>query len=221
MIDSTVGSVSRSTPTLSAGRSARLAAALSALLNPTAVAVVLPVGIGAVTAGVTGALWGLVPAVFTGILPTMYARRLDRIAQQGHGGKSPRQLWVAFASLTVGLAVLILAGAPHAVLVANVGLLAVLLVITPITLLWDISIHAATIAGAAAFAVLALTPGAAATVGLALVVAVVGWSRLKLGKHQPTQVIAGTALGALACGLVYTVLADQFLSPSGGGRPVS
>ncbi|MGW5687206.1 hypothetical protein [Nonomuraea sp. NPDC003754] len=171
------------------------------------VAVALPLCIGACSAGLVGALWGLGDATFTGILPTLYAHRLGRAAKlSGHSGKHPRLLVFAFVSLTTGLAVLLLADAPRDVLVVNAGLLAVLLVLTPITLLWDISIHVATISGATALSLLLVQPGLYVGAGLVLSVASVGWSRVHRQEHKPTQVIAGAAAGALACSLVYVVM---------------
>jgi len=64
-----------------------------------------------------------------------------------------------------------------------------------VTLRWKISIHAASISEMGFFLVWGLGLSAAPAL---LVIPVVGWSRVKLRRHTPAQVIAGTGLGCLA-----------------------
>lgn len=97
-------------------------------------------------------------------------------------------LCTAFAWLTLGLL-----GAPPVVPLFALFSLIQLAVMAIITLMWQISIHAISISGAtvATGVLFGLLP-ALFTVPL---VVLVGAARLKLKRHTPAQVIAGTALG--------------------------
>ncbi len=64
-----------------------------------------------------------------------------------------------------------------------------------VTLRWKISIHAASISGMGFFLVWGFGLGA---VPALLAIPAVGWSRVKLRRHTPAQVLAGTGLGCLA-----------------------
>jgi membrane-associated phospholipid phosphatase len=75
-------------------------------------------------------------------------------------------------------------------------------VVLLITLRWKISIHAGSAAGSAT--VLALLYGAWA-LPLLLGVAVIGWSRVVLGKHSWAQVVAGALVSGLITLLVFQV----------------
>ncbi|BBE22868.1 hypothetical protein MN0502_17510 [Arthrobacter sp. MN05-02] len=99
----------------------------------------------------------------------------------------------ALVSITAGLALLVLLGAPWAVtgtvLCTVGGVLAVLVV----NLWWKLSAHAA-VATFVTLGTIALF-GAWAT-PLVLLPATVGWSRVELGAHTPAQVAAGCVVGA-------------------------
>lgn len=64
-----------------------------------------------------------------------------------------------------------------------------------VTLRWKISIHAASISGIVTFLVWGFGLSAAPAL---LAVPVVGWSRVKLRRHTPAQVLAGIGLGSLS-----------------------
>jgi membrane-associated phospholipid phosphatase len=64
-----------------------------------------------------------------------------------------------------------------------------------ITLRWQISIHTATVAGLATFAILTLGNDAFV---LALLVPAVAWARIYLGRHTLAQTVAGALLGPLS-----------------------
>lgn len=68
-------------------------------------------------------------------------------------------------------------------------------VIFVVTLRWKISIHAASISGIATYLVWGFGMTAAPAL---LAVPVVGWSRVKLRRHTPAQVLAGIGLGGLS-----------------------
>ena len=63
--------------------------------------------------------------------------------------------------------------------------------------------HASVAAGTMVVLVLAFGPVLLAT---AVLVAAVGWSRVRLRDHTPSQVVAGTVIGALVTGLVFGLL---------------
>jgi len=64
-----------------------------------------------------------------------------------------------------------------------------------VTLRWKISIHAASISEMGFFLVWGFGLSAAPAL---LAIPAIGWSRVKLRRHTPAQVIAGTGLGCLA-----------------------
>lgn len=101
---------------------------------------------------------------------------------------------VSLASALFGAGLLVYLGAPAAFLVAILAAFAQTLLLFLITLSWQISIHTATTAGLVTFAILALGSGAAF---LALLVPLVAWARIYLGRHTLAQAIAGALLGCL------------------------
>ena len=76
------------------------------------------------------------------------------------------------------------------------------LVLFAVTLFWQISVHAATVAGLATFAVCAMGPAALPLLAL---VPVVAWARLYLHRHTPLQCVAGASLGCLAFVTLYAM----------------
>jgi hypothetical protein len=100
----------------------------------------------------------------------------------------------------VGLLAYLDAPAPFVALL--IAAVAQMLVLFLITLTWQISIHAATVAGLATFAALAVGGGALA---LSLLVPVVMWARVYLRRHTVAQVMAGGALGCATFGTLFTV----------------
>jgi membrane-associated phospholipid phosphatase len=79
------------------------------------------------------------------------------------------------------------------------GLAATLLV----TLWWKLSVHTAAASGTVA--ILALTFGSALALTVPAV-ALVAWSRVRLGDHTPAQTLAGAALGGLVAPTVFVLL---------------
>jgi membrane-associated phospholipid phosphatase len=69
------------------------------------------------------------------------------------------------------------------------------LLLFAITVFWQISIHAATTAGLVTFAILAMGPGASV---LAVLVPLVMWARVYLGRHTLTQTVVGACLGIVS-----------------------
>ena len=117
-----------------------------------------------------------------------------------------RQRYGTFAVTSVagmgGISLLAYLGAPTPFLAFLIVAMVETLLLFVITFAWQISIHAATVAGLATFAFWVL--GGAAIV-LTPLVPVVMWSRVYLRRHTLAQVIAGGALGCAAFGTLFMV----------------
>ena len=94
-----------------------------------------------------------------------------------------------------GVALLVYLEAPAAFVGPLLALLLQTLVLFAITLAWQINIHTATVAGLVTFAVLAIGPFAWL---LSLLVPLVAWARVYLGRHTVAQTLAGTAVGCMS-----------------------
>jgi len=92
-----------------------------------------------------------------------------------------------------GVAVLALAGAPRAIVALQVAVLVTVVVVTALSLLWNVSLPVAVV-GAAACLLTLLGGGWWALSWLA--VPLVGWARLRLTAHTLAQVVVGCVLGA-------------------------
>ncbi|MEU7864838.1 phosphatase PAP2 family protein, partial [Nonomuraea sp. NPDC049141] len=106
-------------------------------------------------------------------------------------------------SVAAGLALLAVLGAPRPVLaLAAAGLVGLVVAVT-VSHWWKMSIHSAVAAGTVVVLVLTFGAGLLATAPL---LALVGWSRVRLRDHTVPQVVAGLALGALVAALVFAPL---------------
>ncbi|MEV4342900.1 phosphoesterase PA-phosphatase [Actinoplanes sp. NPDC049596] len=157
---------------------------------------------------VVGRWWGVPAAVFTAGIPMAYVfrgvRRGDwadhHIPERAHR-KAP--LLFGVGSVAVGLTALILLGAPRSLLALMIAGVAGLVVFGAVTAFWKMSIHAGVAAGTVA--VLVVVYGPWALLG-ALLLPLIGWSRVRLTAHTPAQVVAGTVVGALIAGTVFPAL---------------
>lgn len=115
-----------------------------------------------------------------------------------------RPFIVTIAGSTVALALLIAINAPRLMPMFTLFTLIQLGLMTLITVVWQISIHAMSITGAVVAA------GAMFGVGPALVlfplVPLVGAARIKLGRHTLSQILAGAGVGALMTVLLFTAV---------------
>jgi membrane-associated phospholipid phosphatase len=159
--------------------------------------------------GLPGAGWGLAAALFTAVVPTLfidYGIRRGRFSDRNVGARRPRLAVLAFsaASVAAGLILLAAGGAPPLLTGYLAFMLASVALLAAITTVWKISIHCAVASGSVV--ILALSFGPLVWPAFALVV-LLAWSRVTLRDHTVAQVIAGSALGALAAVVAYTVLA--------------
>jgi len=161
------------------------------------------------TPSVSAALgWALLAVLFASVIPmafVLWGVRRRRLSDRHVRAREQRflPLLVGIASVFIGLALLSSLGAPRE-LIALVGAMIVgLMVSLVVTLAWKISIHSAVAGGATTIVVLVF-----GAVGLILFVIVgfTGWARVRLGDHTLSQVIGGSALGALVAATVFTLL---------------
>ena len=153
--------------------------------------------------------WGLLVALTSSALPmgvVVWGARAGR--WDGHHVNDRAGRLVPFLVLialsAVGMAVLIAFGAPAPMLALDVAMLAGLLVTGAITLRWKVSLHTAVAGGAVVILSAAYTP---LLLGLWSLVAVVGWSRVRLRAHTVAQTVVGALVGAAIGGSVYLALA--------------
>ncbi len=94
--------------------------------------------------------------------------------------------------------------APSIVEAFTITTIVLVAILSVVTLFWKISFHGATISAAALATV--MVAGSVAW-PVMLLVPLVGWSRVRLERHTPRQVIYGSLVGALiALVLVYGIL---------------
>jgi membrane-associated phospholipid phosphatase len=191
-------------------RRLRLARLVGELLSPPPIIVILALVVAwdSSPTPASAVLWGGVAAVFASVLPyaiILRGVRRGRLSDRNISLRQDRIRFgvVAITSILIGLALLAAFDAP-AEMVALLASIAVGVVCGwVITLWWKISVHAAIAAGAAT--VLTLVFGTALLAAWALV-ALIAWSRVQVGDHTPTQVLAGVALGVVINATIFPLL---------------
>ncbi|WP_116245308.1 phosphatase PAP2 family protein [Nocardiopsis sp. FIRDI 009] len=170
------------------------------------VAVLLAIGWYAAP-GPAGLGWGVLAALFCGVVPyglLIVGARLGWWTDHHVRDRGQRlvPLLIIIGCVVSGVATLLALDAPTAMLALVVAMLATLFVTLAVTVAarWKISVHTAVAGGSAVL--LALTYGSLPVVTVP-VVALVGWSRVRLGDHTPAQTLAGAALGATVAGCVF------------------
>jgi len=104
-----------------------------------------------------------------------------------------RPLFVILAYVALVFLVMYIVGAPRLMLIVTAAALIQILLVFIITLRWKISGHCTSAAGLA-FLTLALY--GENVLPLTLIVPVIAWSRIRLGRHTFPQTLAGSFLGA-------------------------
>ncbi|MGK5737580.1 phosphatase PAP2 family protein [Micromonospora sp. URMC 103] len=160
------------------------------------------------TRGARGIGWGLLAALFVSGIPFAYILggvRRGRLTDHHVGLREQRRvpLLVGLCSVTAGLALLAGLGAPRPVLALVAAGVVGLVVAVTVSHWWKMSIHAAVAAGTVV--ILVLTFGARLLLTAPLL-ALVGWSRVRVGDHTVPQVLAGGLVGGLVAGLVFAAL---------------
>jgi membrane-associated phospholipid phosphatase len=115
----------------------------------------------------------------------------------------PGLILLALLSITVGLLALVVMHASRELLALLAAMLVGLVVTLIVTLFWKVSLHTSTFAGAVTILVLAFGPVFALLYPL---VVVIGWARVELGDHRPSQVTIGAVLGIVVAATVFSGL---------------
>lgn len=152
--------------------------------------------------------WALLAVLFSAVVPygiIWLGVRRGRLTDHHIGVREQRRgpLVGGLLSVAAGIAALVLLGAPRPLVAMVVVMFAVLLVVTAVNQVWKLSAHAAVAAGAVGVLVLVFGPALLAAFGL---VALIGWSRVRLGDHTTAQVLAGTTAGVLVAVPTYLLL---------------
>jgi len=188
----------------------RVARVLTEIFAPAVLAAVLPIVIG-VHAGrtvPTGLSWGLLASLFCALIPyamILFGVRRGRLSDRHIGVREQRTkpLALGLVSVLAGLALLHLLGAPRELVALVVASFVGGFVATVVNHFWKVSVHASVATGSMVVLALAFGPFLLTT---AVVVAAVGWSRVRLRDHTTWQVVAGTVIGAGIAGLVFGLL---------------
>ncbi|WAP51433.1 phosphatidic acid phosphatase [Arthrobacter sp. ATA002] len=151
----------------------------------------------------SGVTWlqGIVAAGFTVGLPfagILWLKRRGAVTDHHVGRREQRApiLIASAASIGVGALLLILMGAPAALFGEIGGVFIGLVLCLAANLVWKLSVHSA-VAAYVGLALLAPVPVFGPALAL-LLASATGWSRVKLGDHTPTQVLAGHLAGCVA-----------------------
>jgi membrane-associated phospholipid phosphatase len=102
-----------------------------------------------------------------------------------------------------GITLLVVAGAPGELVALVVAVFAGGVVSTAVNHFWKMSVHAGVAAGSMLVLALAFGPLLLLT---AVLVAAVGWSRVRLRDHTAAQVVVGSIIGGGIAGLVFGLL---------------
>lgn len=155
-----------------------------------------------------GRWWGLVAALFAAVIPFAYivrGVRRGRLTDHHIVRREQRHLplGVGVASVTTGLVVLLVAGAPRELVALVVAGAVGLAVCAAVTRWWKLSIHTAVAAGTVVVLTTVYGPWLLCTLPL---VPAIGWARVRLGVHTVGQVLGGAAVGAATATGVFPPL---------------
>jgi membrane-associated phospholipid phosphatase len=191
--------VSTLSPLVPSGRLDRLAVWTSRIVSPPSLGLVGLILVGLSVGDPLIWRWVAVDALLSIVAPIVYVLGLLR-----KGEVSDIELFVRedrhrpYLATVVGMAaaalVLAAGGAPRLLVVLAIASLAQTLIFLCVNRRWKISTHSA---AAAAVAVLGYAVVGATASPLAAAVPVVGWSRLRLRRHDRGEVIAGALVGGL------------------------
>ncbi len=185
----------------------RLAKITSAVLNPFLVSLVVIVILAfQSTSGIFAAVkWALVSLAFS-ILPVflviislVHNDKLEGISIKVRQKRNGIYL-LASTCAVFSCFILYYLGAPLVLVAAFVSGLLSIVIFMCINLLWKISIHSAFVAGA--ITILVILYGYIWAMA-ALLLPLLGWSRIELEHHSPAQVVTGALLSAVVVTLVF------------------
>jgi membrane-associated phospholipid phosphatase len=184
---------------------------ITEVLSPAVVVILLPMSVAWTGTGhdvPKTLLWSLVVATFYSVLPMIFIVRGARRGRwDGHHVRDREHRLVpmlaCLGSALVGLTILLLGRAPRDVIALSWAMIVTLLVCTVITNWWKVSLHATVAGGAVAMLTLLYGPWLLTLIGL---VALVGWSRVRLTDHTYLQVAVGAMIGPVIGGAVFLAI---------------
>ncbi|MBP3037445.1 phosphatidic acid phosphatase [Arthrobacter sp. zg-ZUI100] len=187
-------------PTRASNASARVARIVTETSAPAVLVGILLLLQPLLSPGVTW-LQGIVAALFTVGLPfagILWLKQRGRVTDHHVGVRTQRApiLAASAVSLGIGALILVLLDAPAAMFGEIGGVFIGMMLCLVANLVWKLSVHSA-VAAYVGLALLAPIPVFGAALAL-LLASATGWSRVKLGDHTPTQVLAGHLAGCLA-----------------------
>jgi hypothetical protein len=152
--------------------------------------------------------WGLPAALFAAVIPFGYILRGVRRGRfaDHHIPERERRLLpllVGVVSVVVGLALLIMLGAPRDLIALLTAGAVGLTVFGAVTVWWKMSIHCGVAGGTVVILTAVYGPAALITAPL---VPLVGWARVRLAAHTVAQAVAGAGVGVLIAALVFPPL---------------
>lgn len=197
---------------LQRARPSRLADVVALAADPALVvtATVLLVSLRSASSILSGLGWALLAVGFCVALP--YAALLvmlkRRVVTDRHLLVREQRRWplaVAAVSVVAGFLLLLVLKAPEPVVALVAAMVAGLAVMSMFTHWYEASFHTGVVAGSAG--VLALVFGPLTLAGMLPLMTLVGWARVRSGRHSVGQVIIGSLVGAASARLVYPLVA--------------
>lgn len=195
---------------LAAARPSRAARFISEVTDPALVVAAVTTYVAIRSAGWWAGLgWAGLDVLFCVVLPygVLFVLLRGGVVADRHVVRREQRLWpslTALVSVLIGLTLLWRLGAPTLLLALVLSQLAGLVTISLVTLVTKASLHTAVTAGA--LCVVAILQGGlwwAAALGAA---AVVGWARVRGGRHSLSQVVLGLLIGAATTLAVFLPL---------------
>lgn len=174
----------------------RLAEVVSELGGPSPLLLVGLLQVGLPYGAIAPTLVGVVTMAIVPYLATIWMSRAGRLSDRFIADRKQRApiLVATLVLVILGAVAIWLMKAPPALTWLSLTAAVALVIITPITLVWKISIHATIAAFFAGLQIQLYGP-----IGLVAVIVplTVAWARHRLRAHTPAQLLAGLALGAL------------------------
>ena len=187
----------------------RLARMVTEVLAPAVWAAVMPtiIAIHAATSWTAGIGWATLAVLFGAAIPygvIWLGVRRGKLTDHHIGVREQRRMPLVYGLISVlaGFGLLIGLGAPRQLVVMVAGMFGTLLVTTLINQVWKLSAHTAVSAASISALVVVFGPLLLFTAPL---VALIGWSRVRLRDHTPAQVTAGTMVGAAIGTALFTL----------------
>jgi membrane-associated phospholipid phosphatase len=189
----------------------RVARVVTEVLSPAVIVVALPLAVAWQGTGyqrwpTIG--WGLLVALFYSVVPMaimVWGARRGR--WDGHWVRERERRLVPFllclVSTVAGLVIMLVGGAPQAVIALAWSMIATLIACLAITRWWKVSVHATVAGGAVATIALLYGPWYLLLVPAVLLVC---WSRVVVRDHTVAQVVIGAVLGPVVGGVVFLAL---------------